>query len=90
MIDTEILFSPLAIAGAVTGVVLALIAGRFRRESAGTIVLTALGSGLALAALGWASSYGQGALFAAISVGLGATLWSRGIEQGRDEHPTIR
>lgn len=88
MIPTEVLFSPLAIAGFVTGVVVAYLAGRVRRDPANVIAMSALGSGIALAGLAWASSFGSGALFAAAAVGLGASLWAIGNERSR--HPTIR
>lgn len=88
MIPTEILFSPLAIAGFVTGVVVAFLAGRVRRDPPNVIVMSALGSGIALAGLAWANAFGSGALFAAAAVGLGASLWAIGIERSR--HPTIR
>lgn len=88
MIPTEVLFSPLAIAGFITGVVVAYLAGRVRRDPGNVIVMSALGSGIALAALAWANSFGSGALFAAAAVGLGASLWAIGTERSR--HPTIR
>jgi hypothetical protein len=88
MIPTEVLFSPLAIGGFVTGVVVAYLAGRVRRDPANVIVMSALGSGIALAGLAWANSFGGGALFAAAAVGLGASLWAIGTERSR--HPTIR
>jgi hypothetical protein len=88
MIPTEVLFSPLAIAGFATGVVVAYLAGRVRRDPANVIVMSALGSGIALAALAWANSFGSGALFAAAAVGMGASLWAIGNERSR--HLTIR
>ena len=48
MIPTEILFSPLAIAGFVTGVVVAFLAVRVRGDQANVIVMSAIGSGVAL------------------------------------------
>ncbi len=88
MIPIEILFSPLAIAGFVTGVVVAYLAGKSRGDSSQIIGMSAIGSGLALAGLVWANSFGGGPLFAAASVGLGASLWAIGIERSR--RPTIR
>ena len=88
MIPTEILFSPLAIGGFVTGVVVAFLSGRVRGDPGHVIVTSAIGSGLALAALAWASAIGGGALFAAATVGLGASLWAIGIERSR--RPSIR
>ena len=88
MIPTEVLLSPLAIAGFVTGVVVAFVAGRVRRDPGNVIVMSALGSGTALAGLAWASSVGSGALFAAATVGLGASLWAIGNERSR--HSSIR
>jgi hypothetical protein len=88
MIPTEILFSPLAIAGFVTGVVVAYLAGRVRRDPGPVIVMSALGSGVALAGLAWANAYGGGPLFAAAAVGLGASMWAIGLERSR--RPTIR
>jgi hypothetical protein len=69
-------------------VVVAYLAGRVRRDPGNVIVMSALGSGIALAALAWANSFGSGALFAAAAVGLGASLWAIGTERSR--HPTIR
>jgi hypothetical protein len=83
MIDLEVVFSPLAIAGAVAGVALAVIAGSFRNETRGTIAMTAVGSALTLAAMAWANHYGGGALFSALGVGLGATLWTMASERSR-------
>lgn len=88
MIPVDILLSPLAIAGFVTGVVVAFLAGRVRRDPPYVIVMSALGSGLALAALAWANAFGGGPLFAAAAVGLGASLWAIGNERSR--RPTIR
>ncbi len=88
MIPTEILFSPLAVAGFVTGIVVAFLAGRVRGDPANVIVMSALGSGLALAALAWANAFGGGPLFAAAAVGLGASMWAIGNERSR--RPTIR
>ena len=88
MIPTDILFSPLAIAGFVTGVVVAYLAGRVRRDPLNVIAMSAVGSGIALAALAWANAFGGGPLFAAAAVGLGASLWAIGNERSR--HPTIR
>ena len=88
MIPTEILFSPLAIAGFVTGVVVAYLAGRVRGDPANVIAMSGIGSGVALAGLAWANAFGGGPLFAAAAVGLGASLWAIGIERSR--HPTIR
>ncbi len=88
MIPTDILFSPLAIAGFVTGVVVAVLAGRVRRDPPNVIVMSAIGSGLALAALAWANAFGGGPLFAAAAVGLGASMWAIGNERSR--RPTIR
>jgi hypothetical protein len=83
MIPSEILFNPLAIAGFVTGVVVALLAGRIRRDSAQVIAMSAVGSGIALAGLAWANAYGGPALFAAAAVGLGSSLWAIGNERAR-------
>ena len=88
MIPTEVLFSPLAIAGFVTGVVVAFLAGRVRGDPAHVIAMAAFGSGIALAGLAWANAFGGGALFAAAAVGLGASLWAIGNERSR--RPTIR
>ena len=52
------------------------------------IVMSAFGSGIALAALAWANAFGGGPLFAAATVGLGASLWAIGNERSR--RPTIR
>jgi hypothetical protein len=81
MIPGEILFSPLAIAGFATGFLVSLVAGRIRGDPWSIIAMTAIGSGLALAALAWANDVGGGALFAAATVGLGASLWAIGIER---------
>lgn len=88
MIPVEILLSPLAIAGFVTGLVVGFMAGRVRSDDPGVIARSALGSGIALAGLAWANAFGGGALFAAAAVGLGATLWAIGSE--RSKRPTIR
>jgi len=88
MIPTAILFSPLAIAGFVTGVVVAYLAGRVRGDPGQVIVMSAIGSGIALAGLAWANAFGGGPLFAAAAVGLGASLWAIGNERAR--RPTIR
>ena len=88
MIPSEILFSPLAVAGFVTGVVVAFLAGRVREDPANVIAMSAVGSGIALAGLAWANAYGGPALFAAAAVGLGASLWAIGNERSR--RPTIR
>jgi hypothetical protein len=88
MIPAEVLFSPLAIAGFVTGVVVAFLAGRVRGDPGGVIVMASIGSGVALAGLAWANAFGGGPLFAAAAVGLGASLWAIAIERTR--HPTIR
>lgn len=88
MIAVDVLFSPLAIAGFVSGVVVAFLAGKARGDAGGVIVLSAIGSGLALAALAWANEFGGGPLFAAATVGLGATLWAIGMERSR--RSTIR
>jgi hypothetical protein len=88
MIPSEVLFSPLAIAGFVTGVVVAFLAGRVRRDSGQVIATSAVGSGIALAGLAWANAYGGAALFAAAAVGLGASLWAIGNERSR--RPTVR
>ena len=88
MIPPDVLFSPLAIAGFVTGVVVALLAGRVRKDPANVILMSALGSGIALAGLVWANAFGGGPLFAAAAVGLGASLWAIGTERSR--RPTIR
>lgn len=88
MIPTDILFSPLAIAGFVTGVVVAVLAGRVRGDPGHVIVMSGIGSGIALAALAWANGFGGGPLFAAATVGLGASLWTIGNERSR--RPTIR
>lgn len=90
MIDVEILLAPLAIAGFVAGVVFAVIAGRFRRDAAGNVAMTALGSGIALAALAWANEIGGGALFVAATMGLGATLWAIGNERATNRRTIIR
>ena len=65
MIPADILFSPLAIAGFVTGVAVAFLAGRVRGDPTNVIVMSAIGSGIALAGLAWANAYGAGSLFAA-------------------------
>ncbi|MGH2417572.1 MAG: hypothetical protein ACRDFY_04500 [Candidatus Limnocylindria bacterium] len=88
MIPIEILLSPLAIGGFLTGVVVAFLAGRVRGDPANVIVLSAIGSGLALAGLAWANGFGAGPLFAAAAVGLGASMWAIGNERSR--RPTIR
>lgn len=88
MIPADVLFSPLAIAGFVTGIVVAVLAGRVRGDPRSVIVPSAIGSGLALAALAWANAFGGGPLFAAATVGLGASLWAIGAERSR--RPTIR
>ncbi len=88
MIPIEVLFSPLAIAGFVTGVVVAYLAGRVRGDPGHVIAMSATGSGLALAGLAWANAFGSGPLFAAAAVGLGASLWAIGNE--RSHRPTIR
>ena len=88
MIPGDVLLSPLAMAGFITGVVVAFLSGRARGDSAQVIAMSAVGSGIALAALAWANAYGGGALFAAATVGLGATLWAIGTERSR--RPTIR
>jgi peptidoglycan/LPS O-acetylase OafA/YrhL len=88
MIETDVIFSPLAIGGFVAGVVIAVVAGRVRGDPAEAIAVSALGSGLVLAALAWASTYGQGPLFATLAAGLGATLWQMAMDRGR--RPTIR
>ena len=88
MIPTDVLFSPLAIAGFVTGVVVAFMAGRVRGDPSHVIVMSAIGSGIALAGLAWANAFGGGALFAAAAVGLGASMWAIGNERSR--RPTIR
>ncbi len=88
MIPVDILFSPLAIAGFVTGVVVAFLAGRVRQDPSQVIFMSAIGSGLALAGLVWANAFGGGPLFAAAAVGLGASLWAIGLERSR--RPTIR
>jgi len=88
MIPTEILFSPLAIAGFVTGVAVAFLAGRIRGDPGSVIAMACFGSGVALAGLAWANAFGGGALFAAASVGLGASLWA--IANERSRRPTIR
>src|SRR5687767_7849251 len=64
MIPTDILFSPLAIAGFATGIVVAFLAGRIRGDPGPVIVMSAIGSGLALAGLAWANAFGGGPLFA--------------------------
>jgi hypothetical protein len=88
MIPSHILLSPLAIAGFVTGIVVAFLAGRVRGDPGHVIVMSAIGSGIALAALAWAHAFGGGPLFAAAAVGLGASLWAIGNERSR--RPTIR
>lgn len=88
MIPVDVLFSPLAIAGFVTGVIVAFLSGRVRGDPAHVMVMSGLGSGLALAALAWANAFGGGPLFAAAAVGLGASLWAIGNERSR--RPTIR
>ena len=88
MIPMDVLASPLAIAGFVTGVVVAYLAGRVRGDPGHVILLSAIGSGIALAALAWAKAFGGGPLFAAAAVGLGASLWAIGNERSR--RPTIR
>jgi hypothetical protein len=88
MISPDIIFSPLAIAGFVTGMVVAFLSGRVRGDPANVIVMSGFGSGIALAALAWANAFGGGPLFAAATVGLGASLWAIGNERSR--RPTIR
>ena len=88
MIPIEVILSPLAVAGFVTGVIVAFLAGRVRGDPAHVIAMSAVGSGIALAALAWANSFGGGALFAAAAVGLGASMWAIGNERSR--RPTIR
>jgi len=88
MIPVDVLLSPLAIAGFVTGVLVAYVAGRIRNDPTNVIVMSAFGSGIALAALAWANEFGSGPLFAAATVGLGASLWAIGNERSR--RPTIR
>ncbi|HYI67559.1 MAG TPA: hypothetical protein VEW95_11585 [Candidatus Limnocylindrales bacterium] len=88
MIPIDVLFTPLAIAGFITGIVVAFLAGRVRGDPPHVIVMSALGSGIALAALAWANAFGGGPLFAAAAVGLGASLWAIGNERSR--RPTIR
>ena len=88
MIPVDVLLSPLAIAGFVTGVLVAFVAGRIRDDPTNVIVMSAFGSGTALAALAWANAFGGGPLFAAATVGLGASLWAIGNERSR--RPTIR
>lgn len=88
MIPLEVIFSPLALAGFVTGVVVAFLAGRARGDPGHVIVMSAFGSGVALAALAWANAFGGGPLFAAAAVGLGASLWA--IAGERSRRPTIR
>ena len=88
MIPVDILFNPLAMAGFITGVVVAFLAGKSRRDPPQVIVMSAIGSGIALAALAWANAFGSGPLFAAATVGLGASLWAIGNERSR--RPTSR
>ena len=88
MIPVDVLLSPLAVAGFVTGVVVAYLAGRVRGDPGHVILLSAAGSGTALAALAWANAFGPGSLFAAAAMGLGASLWAIGNERSR--RPTIR
>ena len=52
LITPDVLFDRLAIAGFATGILVALLAGRFRGESSANIALTGFGSGLSLAAPG--------------------------------------
>ena len=58
MIPIDVLFTPLAIAGFITGIVVAFLAGRVRGDPPNVIVMSALGSGIALAALAWANAFG--------------------------------
>lgn len=88
MIPVEILLSPLPIAGFLTGLVVGFLAGRVRSDEPNVVVMSALGSGIALAGLAWANAFGGGPLFAAAAVGLGASLWAIGTERSR--RPTIR
>ena len=88
MIPIEILLSPLAVAGFVTGLVVGFLAGRVRSDEPTVIVMSGFGSGIALAGLAWANAFGGGPLFAAAAVGLGASLWAIGTERSR--RPTIR
>ena len=69
MIPVEILLSPLAIAGFLTGLVVGFLAGRVRSDEPTVIVMSAFGSGIALAGLAWANAFGGGPLFAAAAVG---------------------
>jgi hypothetical protein len=87
MISTDILFSPLAIAGFLTGVAVAFLAGRARQDPGAVIAKAAIGSGMTLAGIAWASAFGGGALFAALAVGFGASLSAIAIERSR--RPTI-
>ncbi|HEX7197573.1 MAG TPA: hypothetical protein VF364_12165 [Candidatus Limnocylindria bacterium] len=88
MIPLDIIFSPLALAGFVTGVIVAFLSGRVRGDPGHVIFMSAIGSGIALAALAWANAFGGGPLFAAAAVGLGASLWA--IAGERSRRPTIR
>jgi len=88
MISLDVLASPLAIAGFLTGVVVAFLAGRIRGDPGHVIFLSAVGSGVALAGLAWANEFGGGPVFAAAAVGLGASLWAIGNERSR--RATIR
>ena len=88
MIPLGVLLSPLAITGFVTGVLVAFLAGRVRGDPGHVTIVSAIGSGIALAGLAWANAFGGGPLFAAAAVGLGASLWAIGNERSR--RPTIR
>lgn len=83
MIPTDVLLSPLALAALVAGLLIALVAGRLRRDPPAILAMTAIGSAVALAGVAWAAELGNGALFAATAVGFGASLWAIGNERGR-------
>ena len=89
MIPTEILFSPLAIAGFVTGVVVAFPGGT-RPQGSGTRdrdVRRRQRDRARRPRRGRTPS-AAAALFAAAAVGFGASLWAIGNERSR--RPTIR
>ena len=64
-------------------VLVSLVAGRLRRESVRSIVLSAVGFPLSLAGLLWAGSLGTPAVSAAIAASLGSILYTMAASQPR-------